>query len=101
MNPFHFPELYRTGKRGPVTSKSPPLYAVTAEAAERQRQNLTAANVSCWNCLRPAGPDAWMMVRLILRAPTGSLVCSDCIERVRRRRSGLHLRWFPPMERTP
>ena len=92
---------YPVGKHGPVLGKPPTLKSITAQAAERERQRLLADGWTCWECTGPAGADCWLLVHKMWGAPSAFLVCAECVERVRRRRSGLRLRWFAPMEKHP
>jgi hypothetical protein len=96
-----FRELYPVGRRGYRLKKPPAMRAITPAIAERERQRLISESWTCWNCFGPAGDDCWLLVRKMSGAPSAFVVCSRCVERVRRRRSGLRLRWFPPMEGQP
>ncbi len=96
-----FIELYPTGEYGPVLGRPPTLKLITPSDAERERQRLLAAGWTCWECAGHAGMDCWLLVHKMWGAPSAFLVCSHCVERVRRRRSGLRLRWFAPMEKHP
>ena len=91
-----FPELYMIGKDGWPLKRAPAMKAITAEHAERERQRLIAANYTCWECCGPVHRGAWLMVLRICGYPAAFLVCTDCVDRVRRRRSGLRMRWFEP-----
>ena len=92
-----FRELYPVGRRGYRLKKPPAMRAITPAIAERERQRLLAERWSCWECVGAAGADCWLLVHKMWGAPSAFLVCSHCVERVRKRRSGLRLRWFPPM----
>ena len=96
-----FKELYRVGRRGYPLKRPPTLKSITAEAAERERRNMLARDWTCWECDETPRADAWLMVYRMWGHPHARLVCPSCVERVRRRRSGLRLRWFAPMEAQP
>ena len=94
-----FPELYRVGKRGRPLKRAPALKSITPEIADHERQRLIAANYPCWECSDPVREGVWLMAHCMWGYPAAFLVCAGCVERVRRRRSGLRLRWFPPEDR--
>ena len=96
-----FKELYRVGRRGYPLKRPPTLKSITAEDAERERRKMIAGDWTCWECDETPRADAWLMVYRMWGYPHARLVCPSCVERVRRRRSGLHLRWFAPMEAQP
>ena len=96
-----FRELYPVGRRGYVLNRPPAMCSITPATAERERQRLLADGWTCWECAGPAGADCWLLVHKMWGAPSAFLVCGHCVERVRRRRSGLRLRWFAPMEKHP
>ena len=93
-----FPELYKIGKDGRPLKRAPAMKAITPEIADRERQRLIAAHYACWECCRPVGEGSWLMAYRMWGHPAAFLVCADCVERVRRRRSGLRLRWFAPKD---
>lgn len=93
-----FSELYKIGKDGRLLKRAPAMSAVTPEIADRERQRLIAANYTCWECCGPVHKGAWLMVFRIFGYPAAFLVCAGCVDRVRRRRSGLRMRWFAPEE---
>ena len=93
-----FSELYKIGKDGRPLKRAPAMKTITAEAAERERQRLIAENYTCWECCGPVREAAWLMVFCAWGYPAGFLVCAGCVDRVRRRRSGLRMRWFAPEE---
>ena len=96
-----FAASYPKGKHGPTLGRPPTLKSITPSDAERERQRLLADGWTCWECTGPAGADCWLLVHKMWGAPSAFLVCAECVERVRRRRSGLRLRWFAPMEKHP
>ncbi len=98
---INFEELYPVGRRGYRLKKPPAMRAITPAIAERERQRLLAERRSCWECVGPAGADCWLLVHKMWGAPGAFVVCSHCVERVRRRRSRFRLRWFAPMEAQP
>ena len=93
-----FSELYKIGKDGRPLKRAPAMKTITAEHAELERQRLIAANYTCWECCGPEHRGAWLMVLRTCGYPAAFLVCAGCVDRVRRRRSGLRRRWFAPEE---
>ena len=93
-----FAELYKIGKDGRRLKRAPAMSAVTPEIANRERLRLIAEHYTCWECCRPVCEGSWLMVFRMWNYPAAFLVCTDCIDRVRRRRSGLRRRWFAPEE---
>ena len=91
-----FGVLYKIGNDGRLLKRAPAMKAITADVAERERQRLIAANYTCWECCGPVHKGSWLMVFRMYGYPAGFLVCADCVDRVRRRRSGLRIRWFAP-----
>jgi len=90
-----FDELRIIGKRGQPLKRSPPLSAITAQAAERERQRLLLTHRVCWECCGPADASAWLMAHLMWGYLSPHLVCGACVSRVRRR-PGARKRWFAP-----
>ena len=81
--------LNATGERGMIAFGA--LYKIAKDG-----RRLIAANYTCWECCGPVHKGSWLMVFRMYGYPAGFLVCADCVDRVRRRRSGLRIRWFAP-----